>query len=100
MKIAVVILHYGQLSTTKECLQNLSKKIGEHQVILINNTHDDCSSLQKIIPRTKLINNKVNLGFARGVNQGIDLAFNDKSITHFFLRDDFENILFDILLIH
>lgn len=88
MKIAVIILHYGKLATTKNCLHDLSKKIGDNQVIIINNTQEDCKDLIRIIPGTKLINNPQNLGFAAGVNQGITLALKDKNITHFFLMNN------------
>ncbi len=74
MKIAIIIIHYGQVKTTRECLSKLKEKIGTHQLVLINNTQDDLSSLSNIIPHTLLINNKKNLGFARAVNQGIKKA--------------------------
>lgn len=88
MKIAVVILHYGKLETTKACLQELKKKIEDNEVILVNNTHDDCKGLTLVIPGTKLIENGKNLGFAKGVNKGLTLALKDKSITHFFLMNN------------
>lgn len=88
MKIAVIILHYGSLETTKTCLKELKSKVGEHQVILINNTQSDLNHLIKIIPGTKIVNNPSNLGFAGGVNQGITLSLKDKSITHFFLMNN------------
>jgi GT2 family glycosyltransferase len=88
MKIAVIILHYGKLETTKNCLKELKGKISDNQVILVNNTQDDCKGLTLVIPGTKLINNPTNLGFATGVNQGLTLALKDKSITHFFLMNN------------
>jgi len=88
MKIAVIILHFGKLETTKACLKDLSKKIGDNQVILINNTSDDCNGLTLVIPGTKLINNTHNLGFATGVNQGIKLALKDDSIGAVFLMNN------------
>ncbi len=88
MKIAVIILHYGKLATTKNCLLKLRDKISSHQVILINNTTDDLKELSKIIPGTKVVNNNKNLGFAKGVNQGIELAQKDKAITHYFLMNN------------
>jgi len=94
MKIAVIILHFGKLETTKNCLRELSKKIGDNQVIIINNTQDDCKGLTLVIPGTKLINNPSNLGFAAGVNQGLTLALKDKSITHFFLMNNDLSIIF------
>lgn len=92
MKIAVIILHYGLLATTKNCLHDLSKKIGDKRVIIINNTNDDISGLSKYIKATKIINNSQNLGFAKGVNQGIKEAIKDSSITHFFLMNNDLNI--------
>ena len=97
MKIAVIILHYGQLSTTKDCLHKLAGRIGDHRVIIINNTRDDISSLGKVIGATKIINNERNLGFAGGVNQGLTLALKDKSITHFFLMNNDLSITFGSL---
>lgn len=88
MKIAVIILHFGKIETTQNCLKELRKKIGNHQVILVNNTQSDISSLVKIIPGTTLINNPTNLGFAAGVNQGIKAGLSDSSVTQFFLMNN------------
>lgn len=94
MKIAIIILHFGRIETTKACLVDLHKKIGEHRLILINNTKADIASLTKIIPGTKLINNPQNLGFATGVNQGIKEALKDKSVTHVFLMNNDLSLVF------
>lgn len=80
MEIAVVILHFGSLATTQHSLAELAKKIGDHHVILINNTQGDISELTSIIPGTQLIDNRSNAGFARGVNQGITLALADPQV--------------------
>ena len=92
MKIAVIMLHFGALTTTHDSLKNLTPKLAGHRLILVNNTTDDISALVKIIPGTALIDNRRNLGFAAGGNQGIKLALQDPSITHFFLlnNDTFE----------
>jgi len=94
MKIAVIMIHYGSIATTKQCLALLAKKIEDHHLILINNTTDDISNLAKIIKNTKLINNSANLGFAKAVNQGILLAQKDKSVTHYFLMNNDLSISF------
>jgi len=88
MKIAIIILHFGKIETTRSCLRDLSKKIGDNQLILINNTPEDISSLTKIIPHTILIDNRANLGFAKGVNQGIKRALANKSIKAVFLMNN------------
>lgn len=94
MKIAVIILHFGKLETTKNCLKELSKKIGDNQVIIINNTQDDCNFISPIGGGFTIINNPKNLGFAAGVNQGLTLALKDKTITHFFLMNNDLSISF------
>lgn len=88
MKIAVIILHYGSLETTKNCLDNLRSKIDDHQLILINNSSDDITKLSKIIKNTILIDNRKNLGFAKGVNQGITRGLKDKDVGAFFLMNN------------
>jgi GT2 family glycosyltransferase len=88
MKIAVVILHFGKRDTTKKCLQELKKKIENNYVIVVNNTPDDIKDLTTIIPGTILIDNRANLGFAKGVNQGIALALKDKATTAVFLMNN------------
>jgi hypothetical protein len=97
MKIAVIIVHYGSVETTKACLKELKSKIADNQVILVNNTQDDITELTKIITGTKLINNPKNLGFGTGVNQGLTLASKDKSITHYFLMNNDLSISFGSL---
>lgn len=88
MKLAVIVIHYGQLNTTKTCLTNLKKKIGAHQLILVNNSLDNIDPLSQIIPGTKLINNKANLGFARAVNQGLSLAMENHHLGGFVLLNN------------
>lgn len=88
MKLAVIILHFGKIETTKNCLTKLKDKIGSHSLILINNSLDDIGSLTKIIKNTKLIDNRNNVGFAKGVNQGITLALKDSSIEAIFLMNN------------
>ncbi|GAB4027365.1 MAG: glycosyltransferase family 2 protein [Candidatus Microgenomates bacterium] len=88
MKIAVIILHYGRFETTKNCLYKLRSKIDEHQLILINNSPDDITSLSKIIKNTILIDNRKNLGFAKSVNQGIARGLKDKVVDAFFLMNN------------
>jgi len=88
MKIAVIIIHYGQLSTTRTCLLALRNKLSTHQLILINNTSYDVAELLKIIPGTKLIDNQTNLGFAKAVNQGVALASSDPEVGAYLLMNN------------
>ncbi len=88
MKIAVVIVHFGQRETTKSCLTDLEKKLGDNKLIVVNNTTDDVSSLLTRLPHAQVINNHQNLGFAKAVNQGISLALSDKTVSHIFLLNN------------
>lgn len=94
MKIAVVMLHFGALEITRESLKLLRPKLEGHSLYLINNTPDDVSSLTSLIPETHLIDNRANLGFAKGVNQGIIAGLADKKNTHFLLLNNDLHISF------
>lgn len=94
MKIAVIILHFGKIETTKNCLKELKSKIGDNQVVLVNNTQDDCKSISPIGGGLTIINNSRNLGFAAGVNKGLTLVLKDKSITHFFVMNNDLKVVF------
>ncbi len=88
MRIALIIVHYGPVAVTKNCLLSLAKKISSHRVIIVNNTVEDLSSLAKIIPGTKVIAADQNQGYAHAANLGIKLAQKDKSITHYFILNN------------
>lgn len=97
MKIAVIMLHFGAITTTRESLKLLRPKLVSHSLYLINNTPDDISSLATILPDTHLIDNRRNLGFAAGVNQGIKASLQDANITHFLLLNNDLSISFGSL---
>ena len=88
MKIAVIILHFGLVETTRLCLENLRSKIKDHKLILVNNSEDDITQLTKIIKNTVLIDNHKNLGFAKGVNLALTKGLKDKEIGAFFLLNN------------
>ncbi len=75
MKIAVIMLHYGSLAKTAQTLKSLVPRTPPGTTLyLVNNSSDSPASLLRIFPQTVLIDNRVNLGFAKGVNQGIQQA--------------------------
>lgn len=94
MTSAVVILHYGDKSTTKKALKDLKKKIKDNILIIVNNTAQDISEFTKIIKNTQIIDNKSNLGFAKAVNQGITLALTNKSVDSALLLNNDLSISF------
>lgn len=78
--VSIVILTFNQLKYTKECVESIRKHAPEpHEVIFVDNGSTDgtvkwLKQLVKENPNYKLIENKKNLGFAKGCNQGISAS--------------------------
>jgi GT2 family glycosyltransferase len=86
--IGVVIVTYGD---RLHLLQEVIRKLGEfkevEKIILVNNNPKkilDSTKYQNVI----MINNKENLGSAKGYKQGIEKAFHDKELEFIWLLDD------------
>lgn len=90
MKVAIIILHFGSISVTSNCVEsirNTQQKV--YEIIMVNNDR---------IPLTKamfgrgneitIINNKKNLGFAAGVNVGIRYCLKQKFDYVMLLNND------------
>jgi len=77
---SLVILTYNELEYTKKCVLSIRKHTREdYEIIFVDNGSTDGTVewLKKQIRENKsykLIDNKKNLGFARGCNQGIEAA--------------------------
>lgn len=77
---SIVILTYNELSVTKECVQSIRRHTPEpHEIIFIDNGSTDGTVkwLKTQIQQNqnyRLIENKTNLGFARGCNRGIEAS--------------------------
>lgn len=75
--VSIVILTYNQLKYTKDCVESIIKHTPElHEIIFVDNgsTDETIKWLRRITKENsnyKLIENKKNLGFAKGCNQGI-----------------------------
>ncbi|MDP3888739.1 MAG: glycosyltransferase family 2 protein [bacterium] len=78
MKISVIVVNYNTRDLLKDCLNSLFEKNKDVQleVIVVDNYSSDGSGemVQKDFPKVVLIENKKNLGFARGNNLGIKKA--------------------------
>lgn len=75
--VSVVVINHDTFDITTKCLQNLYKSRGvDLEVILINNTPEDKLSpaARKKWPKTRIIDNKIRLGFAANNNQGMKAA--------------------------
>lgn len=92
-KAAVVILHYADENSTRECLESVFAQLSPQSglpVILVSNSPlserfrtDICRD-----DRVKLIENKENTGFARGNNIGIKYALSRDSKYILLLNND------------
>lgn len=76
--IAVVLIHFGELSVTLRCLESLRANAGApYFLIVVDNaaTESTRSALQSHVssfPAAILISNDSNVGFARACNQAIE----------------------------
>lgn len=76
-----VILHWNNLSDILEFLCSVKKiNYSNFKVIIINNDENDIPGfIVEQHANIKVINNKKNIGFAKGCNQGIVKAIEDKA---------------------
>lgn len=91
MKIAVIILHYQNLSDTLECLDSLHHQdYSSFEIILIDNGSEDfqLEELVKNKSHVIFIKNKTNLGFAEGNNRGIQHALKRGADALLLLNND------------
>ncbi|MEE9910748.1 MAG: glycosyltransferase [Deltaproteobacteria bacterium] len=77
---SIVILTFNQMEYTKKCVTSLQKHTPEpHEIIFVDNSSTDGTVqwLKTLAQKNKnyqLIENKQNLGFAKGCNQGIEAS--------------------------
>jgi len=89
-KVFIIILHYGSLNITKECIGSILKnETYPFQIILVNNDPSLMLS-KKYFSSSKviIINSGKNLGFAGGVNVGIRIAQKGNAEYIFLLNND------------
>lgn len=78
MDLSILILNYNTCKLTLDCLQSVfaSNTSYTFEVIVIDNDSSDSSveSIARDYPQATLIANDDNIGFARGNNQGMEIA--------------------------
>ena len=90
MKIAVVILHFGDLRITKNCVDSIWQfKDKFNNLIIVNNdpqilVEDHFARHKKIT----FLNTQKNIGFAAAVNKGITLALKEGADAILLLNND------------
>ena len=78
--VSIIILTFNQLKYTIECVESIRKHTREaHEIIFVDNGSTDgtrkwLKKLAKNNSHYKLIENKKNLGFSKGCNQGIEAS--------------------------
>ena len=81
IRTSVIIPIWNGSSVIDKCLKALFAEVdpGLAEVICVDNASQDASAdlIAQYIPRIRLVRNLVNLGFAGGVNTGIDSASGD-----------------------
>lgn len=88
LKTSIVILTYNELPLTKQCLASINNYTEQKDIEIIvvdNGSNDGTIDYLKSIPSLKIILNEKNLGFAKGCNQGLDIATGDQVL---FLNND------------
>ena len=73
-RTAVVIPNWNGLDTIQECLDSVLKQTREIIVVDNGSTDGSLEFIRSSYPAVELVKNKVNLGFAGGVNTGINKA--------------------------
>jgi len=91
IRIAIIVLHFGDIQITTACLLSLKKiktKI-PFQVFVVDNGTDMITkqSIQKILPQAILIKNKKNLGYGGGNNTAITYVL-QKDFSHIFILNN------------
>ncbi len=77
---SIVIVTFNQLEYTKKCVESLKRcTLEPHEIIFVDNGSKDGTLqwLRKLVSENsnyRLIENKENLGFAKGCNQGIQFS--------------------------
>lgn len=76
MDLSIIIISYNTKDLLRDCLQSIKESnFGKykHEIIVVDNASSDNSveMIKKEFPRTVVLENKDNLGFAKANNQGI-----------------------------
>lgn len=89
VNLTVIIPNYNGKHFLKECFESLKNPNYSFEVIIVDNASEDGSVeyIKKNYPEFILIQNKMNLGFASAINQGIKVSKTDYV---FLLNNDVE----------
>jgi GT2 family glycosyltransferase len=81
MDLSVIIVNWNTRDLLCQCLDSLTRKVVgiEMEILVVDNGSSDGSvpAVRKRFPGVRLIENRVNMGFARANNQAISLSSGD-----------------------
>lgn len=89
--VAVIIVHYGRIETTLNCLSSLKTALiaPTDPIIIVNNSQTNIEkTIKKKFKQIAFINNKKNLGYAAALNRGLKLAIKDNPLYLLILNND------------
>ncbi|APZ43476.1 glycosyltransferase family 2 protein [Acidihalobacter ferrooxydans] len=90
-RLAVVVLHYGDVAHTRRCIESLYATNTSHAAIILvdNGTRDsELSGLETCYPALRMIHLPENRGWAGGCNAGVRVALADGSQAVCLLNND------------
>ena len=90
-KVSIIVLNWNTYELTRESLESLREiTYPNYEIILVDNASSDGSvpRLKKDFPHVTLIQNRANLGFARGCNVGIRCALSREADYVLLLNSD------------
>jgi|ERR1035437_456258 GT2 family glycosyltransferase len=79
-KVSVVLLNWNGIKYVEKCVKSVIDQVYENiEFIIVDNASTDGSiqKLQEKYPSLRYIQNESNLGFAKGMNQGIEISKGD-----------------------
>jgi len=89
-KISIIIVTWNTAKITKKCVDTINKYLPNQEIIVVDNgSQDNTVEILKKIKNVKLIENGINLGFAKANNIGLKNATSDLII---FMNSDIEII--------
>jgi GT2 family glycosyltransferase len=91
-KTCIILVNYNSIEDTIECVKSISLVIGDlpHVVVVDNasNNQKDIKDHLSFYPKLKIILNRVNVGFGKANNIGIDWVFDNIQCDYVFILNN------------
>ncbi len=90
-KIVIVVLNWNGKCDTIECIKSIfNSSYKDYDIVIVDNgsTYEEGKYLKKELPSVDIIENGINLGFAKGCNVGIRYAIDVKKAEYILLLNN------------